>query len=66
MCIRDRVEGAGTDATALTLKVFTAAGRLLAAYTPQAEKIEKTPDPAKAIPAPAEVPTNCLLYTSTP
>lgn len=57
-----RVEGAGTDAMALTLKVFTAAGRLLAAYTPQAEKIEKTPDPAKAIPAPAEVPTNEDLF----
>ncbi len=56
------VPGAGEDATALTLKVADAAGRLLVSYTPEAEKIEQTPDPAKAIPLPADVPTNEDLF----
>ena len=57
-----RVEGAGDDAAALTLRVFNAAGRELLHYTPEVPGIEKTPDPAKAIPEPAKVPTNEDLF----
>lgn len=57
-----RVEKAGTDATALTLRVYNATGKELLHYTPEAEKIEKTPDPAKAVPDPDKVPTNEDLF----
>ena len=60
--LRQRVEGAGEDPCALTLKVFDWAGKLLVSYTPEPEAIEKTPDPAQAIPEPEAVPTNEDLF----
>ena len=60
--LRQRVARAGQDPCALTLKVLAASGNTLVSYTPLPDTIEKTPDPAKAIPAPEAVPSNEDLF----
>ena len=54
--LTELVPDAGGDPTALTLRVSDAQGRLLVSYTPEPERIEKTPEPAKAAPDPADAP----------
>ena len=60
--LKVNVENAGADPTHLTLKVFTGTGKQVLSYTPEAEKIEKTPDPAKACPEPEKAVTNEDLF----
>ncbi len=52
----------GACLTSLTLTVYGASGRELVSYTPQPEKIERMPEPAKAAPDPKEVMTNEDLF----
>lgn len=60
--LTELVPDAGGDPTALTLRVSDAQGRLLVSYTPEPERIEKTPEPAKAAPDPADARTNEDLF----
>ncbi|SNX53363.1 Tfp pilus assembly protein PilF [Thermoanaerobacterium sp. RBIITD] len=46
----------------LKITVYDNLGNLLVSYKPIKEEIEKIPDPAKAIPEPAELKTNEALY----
>ncbi|WP_068778462.1 DUF5107 domain-containing protein [Paenibacillus sp. GM2] len=54
---------ASTDQAAdLTVTVLTADGRELISYQPQSKKLERIPDPAKAIGAPEELKNTEALY----
>lgn len=60
--LTDEADAGDAEDTALTLTVYGASGRALVSYTPQPEKVEQLPDPAKAAPDPKEVRTNEDLF----